>query len=224
MNVIIVGGGKTGSSLANLLIAEKHTVHVVDDRPTLIDKLCREIPSECLVVGDGSSPTVLEKAGIREANVVAAVTGSDETNLVITSLAKFEFNCPRVIGRVNNPKNAWLFTKDMGVDVSLNQSDILAHLVAEEMSLGDMVTLLKLKRGEYSLVEEKVHQQSKACGKSLREIQLPTDCNIVAIIRNHDLMIPNGAFIFEPNDEVLALGSSKALPIFAGLLAKPNES
>ncbi len=222
MKVIIVGGGKTGSHLANLLMDDQHDVKVVDDRPALIDKLCKEIPSKCLVVGDGSAPTVLEQAGIRDANVVAAVTGSDETNLVITSLAKFEFNVPRVIGRVNNPKNAWLFTQDMGVDVSLNQSDILAHLVAEEMSLGDMMTLLKLKRGEFSLVEEKVHQLSPACGKSLRELNLPNECNVVAVIRNHEMMIPNGNFIFQENDEVLALGSSKSLPVFASQLSKPN--
>jgi trk system potassium uptake protein TrkA len=222
MNVIIVGGGKTGSHLANLLMSDKHVVKVIDDRPSLIEKLCKEIPSECLVIGDGSSPSVLEKAGVANANVVAAVTGNDETNLVITSIAKFEFNVPRVIGRVNNPKNAWLFTSDMGVDVSLNQSDILAHLVAEEMSLGDMMTLLKFKRGEFSLVEEKVHELSPACGKTLRELKLPTECNIVAIIRNHEMMLPNGNLTFQKNDEVLALGNAKILPAFAALLAKPS--
>ena len=99
---------------------------------------------------------MLEKAQIVHANVLAAVTGSDETNLVITSLARFEFNVPRVIARVNNPKNSWLFNSEMGVDVFLNQAEILAQLVAEEMSLGDMMTLLKLRRGSYSVVEEKV--------------------------------------------------------------------
>ena len=92
--------------------------------------------------------------------MLAAVTGEDEVNLVITTLARFEFNVPRVIARVNNPKNAWLFTPEMGVDVALNQADILAHLIAEEMSLGDMMTLLKLRKGEYSVVEEKVHPHS----------------------------------------------------------------
>ena len=90
---------------------------------------------------------MLEAAGIRQANVVAAVTGADETNLVVTSLARFEFDVPRTIARVNNPKNAWLFTPEMGVDVALNQADLMAHLIAEEMSLGDMMTLLKLRQG-----------------------------------------------------------------------------
>ncbi len=100
-----------------------------------------------MIYGDGSSPAILESAGIQQAQVLAAVTGEDEANLVVTTLARFEFNVPRTIARVNNPKNAWLFTQEMGVDVSLNQTDILARLIAEEMSLGDMTTLLKLQAG-----------------------------------------------------------------------------
>lgn len=219
MYVIIVGGGNTGSHLAKILIEGKHTVRVIEERPNLLEKLKSELPVDSIVSGDGSAPTILEKAGIDKALVLAAVTGSDETNLVITSLARFEFNVPRIIARVNNPKNAWLFTKDMGVDVALNQADILAHLVAEEMSLGDMMTLLKLKRGEFSLVEEKVHQNALACGKALKDIGLPLDCNVVAVIRNHQLIIPNGSLLLEANDEVLALSKTSKLSEFAALLA-----
>ena len=107
---------------------------------------------------------------MRTANVVAAVTGADETNLVVCSLARFEFGVPRIIARVNNPKNAWLFTPQMGVDVALNQAELIARLVAEEMSLGDMMTLLKLRKGLFSIVEEKVHPASPAVGKSIREL------------------------------------------------------
>lgn len=219
MYVIIVGGGNTGSHLAKILIEGKHTVRVIEERPNLLEKLKSELPVDSIVSGDGSAPTILEKAGIDKALVLAAVTGSDETNLVITSLARFEFNVPRIIARVNNPKNAWLFTKDMGVDVALNQADILAHLVAEEMSLGDMMTLLKLKRGEFSLVEEKVHQNALACGKALKDIGLPLDCNVVAVIRNHQLIIPNGSLLLEANDEILALSKTSKLSEFAALLA-----
>lgn len=223
MLVIVVGGGKTGSHLANLLIADGHQVRVIDDRPALVEKLCTEIPNDCVITGDGSSPSVLEKAGIKNANVVAAVTGNDETNLVVTSLARFEFNVPRVIGRVNNPKNAWLFTPDMGVDVSLNQSDILAHLVAEEMSLGDMMTLLKLKRGEFSLVEDKVHPSAVTVGKTLTEVTLPPESIIVAVIRNHQLMVPNGQTKLEEHDELLMLSRTTNLQQLSNLFANPNE-
>ncbi len=224
MYVIIVGGGNTGSHLAKILLADngKHVVRIIEERPALLEKLRKELPPEVIIAGDGSSPSVLEKAGVDKALVLAAVTGSDETNLVITSLARFEFNVPRVIARVNNPKNAWLFTKDMGVDVALNQADILAHLVAEEMSLGDMITLLKLKRGEYSLVEEKVYPTARACGKQLKDIDLPEECTIVAIIRNHKLFIPRGTLGLEANDEVLALVHASSLSDFASLLAPPR--
>jgi trk system potassium uptake protein TrkA len=222
MYVIIVGGGNTGSHLAKILLEGKHTVRVIEERPALLEKLGSELPPEIIIAGDGSSPTILEQAGIDKALVLAAVTGSDETNLVITSLARFEFNVPRIIARVNNPKNAWLFTNEMGVDVALNQADILAHLVAEEMSLGDMMTLLKLKRGEYSLVEEKVYPTAIACGKALKDLDIPNECNIVAVIRSHKLIIPHGNTVLEANDEVLALVHVTHLSDFAILLAPPR--
>jgi trk system potassium uptake protein TrkA len=222
MYVIIVGGGNTGSHLAKILLEGNHTVKIIEERPALLEKLHSELPKDSIIAGDGSSPTVLEKAGIEKALVLAAVTGSDDTNLVITSLARFEFNVPRIIARVNNPKNAWLFTGDMGVDVALNQADILAHLVAEEMSLGDMMTLIKLKRGEYSLVEEKVYPTAIACGKALKDINLPDECNIVAVIRKHKLLIPHGITVLEASDEVLALVHASRLSDFASLLASPK--
>jgi trk system potassium uptake protein TrkA len=222
MYVIIVGGGNTGSFLTQILINDGHTVRIVEERLDVLEKLRTELPAEVVVAGDGSSPTSLEKADIGKALVLAAVTGSDETNLVVTSLARFEFNVPRIIARVNNPKNAWLFTPEMGVDVALNQSDILAHLVAEEMSLGDMMTLLKLRKGEYSLVEEKVYPTAQACGKLLKDVKLPEECSIVAIIRKHQLILPRGSTMFEAYDEVLALVHGKNLSEFASLLAPPQ--
>jgi trk system potassium uptake protein len=222
MYVIIVGGGNTGSHLAQILLSEGHTVRIIEERPALLEKLKTELPAEAVISGDGSAPSILEQAGVEKALVLAAVTGNDETNLVITSLARFEFNIPRIIARVNNPKNAWLFTAEMGVDVALNQADILAHLVAEEMSLGDMMTLLKLKRGEYSLVEEKVYPTAHACGKPIKDVKLPEECSIVAIIRNHQLIIPRGNTLFEAYDEVLALVHRKNLSEFALLLAPPE--
>jgi len=219
MFVIIVGGGNTGSYLAKLLLDAGHKVRVIEERPVLLEKLRAELPDDAIIAGDGSSPAILEQAGIMHANVLAAVTGSDDTNLVITSLARFEFNVPRIIGRVNNPKNAWLFTSEMGVDVSLNQADILAHLVAEEMSLGDMMTLLKLRRGEFSLIEEKVHPDSVAANKTLRELTLPVESTIVAIIRKNQLIIPRGDTVLLPADEVLALVHGEKLAELGALLS-----
>ena len=218
MFVFIVGGGKTGSQLAMQLLQEGHQVKVIEDRDLVLQRLRLELPPEVVVAGDGSSPAVLEEAGIAKANVLAAVTGEDEVNLVVTTLARFEFNVPRVIGRINNPKNAWLFTAEMGVDVALNQTDILARLIAEEMSLGDMMTLLKLRKGEFSVVEEKVHPASLACGKELSELELPSECVITAIIRKGRLMIPHGNTVLQIADEILAVVHGSQVGQLAALL------
>jgi trk system potassium uptake protein len=218
MFVIIVGGGKTGSNSAELLLKEKHRVVVVDHRPDIIERLRQELPPECVVEGDGSLPSVLEQAGVAEANVVAAVTGEDEANLVVCMLARFEFNVPRVIARVNNPSNAWLFTEEMGVDVALNEPDMMAHLVAEEMSLGDMMTLLKLRKGQYAIVEEKVHPMAIAVGKAIRDLMLPPQCVLAAIIRKGELIIPKGDVLLQPADEILAVVHSSEAAALASLL------
>ncbi|MGE5222313.1 MAG: potassium channel family protein [Omnitrophica WOR_2 bacterium] len=218
MYVIIVGGGQVGSYLASLLIKAGHRVKVVEIRSEIADRLKKDFAGDQIVTGRGSSPALLESIGIRQANVVAAVTGADETNLVVSNLARFEFNVPRVIARVNNPKNAWLFTPEMGVDVGLNQADLMGHLIAEEMSLGDMMTLLKLRKGQYSLVEEKVHPNSFTAGKAIRDLTLPDQCVLAAIIRKGELIIPRGELVLQPADEVLAIIHASQLRRFAELL------
>jgi trk system potassium uptake protein TrkA len=220
MNVIIVGGGKVGSHLADILLQGGHTVRVVDDRPEIIERLHKELPEGTVIFGEMSSPATLEKAGIGTAGVLAAVTDKDEANLVITTLAKFEFRVPRVISRVNNPKNGWLFTPEMGVDVAISQADMMARLIAEEMSLGDMMTLLKLRKGAFSLVEEKVHPDSEANGKAIRDLGLPTECVLVAVIRKGDLIIPHGDTVLQESDEVLAISHQSSLDSLASKLGK----
>ena len=205
MYTIIVGGGQVGAYLASLLLAEKHQIKIIDSRKDRMALLEENIPAEMLILGSGSHPTVLEAAGIHRANVVAAVTGSDETNLVVCSLARLEYKVPRVIARVNNPTNAWLYTPEMGVDVALNQADLLAHLIVEEMSLGDMMTLLKLRRGLFSLVEEKVAPGSLAEGQALRDLQIPAQCVLAGVIRKGELIVPRGDTVLQAADEVLAV-------------------
>ena len=218
MLVIIVGGGRTGSELASMLIGQGHQVKVIDDRPIMVERLKKELGEGQVVLGDVSSPSTLEAAGIAKANGLAAVTAEDEANLVATTLARFEFNVPRTIARVNNPDNAWMFTPEMGVDVALNQADILARLVAEEMSLGDMMTLLKLRKGQFSVVEEKVHPTATAVGKILGELKLPDQCVIVAVLRKGDLIIPRGELVLQQADEVLAIVHATQVADLAAVL------
>jgi len=223
MYVIVVGGGNTGSQLAKFLLDANHKICVIEERPAVLRKLETEIPQEFILIGDGSSPATLEKANIQKAQVLAAVTGSDETNLVITSLGRFEFNVPRIIARINNSKNAWLFTPEMGVDVSLNQAEILSRLTAEEMSLGDMMTMLKIRRGKYSIVEEKIASGAPAIGMALKDLSLPHNCVISGIIRHGEMILPRGTTILEAGDEVLALVDDPAREQLAILLSRPRS-
>jgi trk system potassium uptake protein TrkA len=224
MFVIIVGGGRTGSQLAELLLQEGHAVKVIDDRPEVVERLRGELPPEAFVAGDGSDPTVLENAGVRRANVLAAVTAEDDANLVAASLARFEFKVPRVIARVNDPKNAWMFTAEMGVDVALDNADILSKLIAEEMSLGDMMIMLKIRRGKYSLVEEKIFPGARAVGQTIKDLPLPQNCIISGILRHGEMVLPRGVTVLEEGDEILALVDEPARVELARLLGRPTEA
>ena len=222
MFTIIVGGGQVGIYLASILLAGGHKVRLIEVNRERALRLKETYPGDWIVHGSGSDPNVLESTGARTAQVVAAVTGADETNLVVSSLARFEFQVPRIIARVNNPKNAWLFTAEMGVDVALNQADLIGHLIAEEMSMGDMMTLLKLRKGQYSLVEEKVAPQAFASGKALRDLHLPDQCVFAGIIRKGELIIPRGDTVLQPADEVLAVVHASQLENLAHLLGAPG--
>jgi len=186
-----------------------------------LPRLQRELPTDVVTIGNGTDPAILEAAGVRQAHVVAAVTGTDETNLVITSLARFAFHVPRTLARVHTPKHAWMFTPVMGVDVALNQADVLAHLIAEEMSLGEMMTLLKLRKGQYALVEEQVHPQAPAGGRALRDLPLPSECAVTAIIRSGQLLIPRPDLVLQPADEVPAVVHASQAAQLAALLGCP---
>jgi len=222
MNILIVGGGQVGSYLASLLIKEGHQVRVVEIREKQLKSLQHDLPSDRIVIGEFTDPTVLEAAGIGQADVVVALTPTDEGNLVVSTLARFEFGVNRVIARANNPKNSWMFTPEMGVDVGLTEADLMAHVVAEEISLGDMITLLKVDKGQYSLVKETVASGSPAAGKALKDLFKSEECAIMAIIRNARLVIPRGNTVFEAGDEVLALAGSEQLHFLKTTLGRKD--
>lgn len=222
MIVLIAGGGRTGARLANLLINQNYKVRLVENRRELLAHLHQELPTEVIYEGNPVEPAVLEGAGVREAHAVAAVTSSDPTNLALCFLAKTMFGVPRTIARVNNPNNAWLFNEHFKVDVSLNSADVLAHLIQEEMSLGDMMTLFKIRRGKYSVVEEKIPAGAKAIGLQLKDMDLAEHCVIAAIIRDGVMTLPRGDSVFQENDEIVAVTSPEGARRLADLLAFPE--
>ncbi len=218
MKVLIAGGGRTGAQLARFLINQNHDVTIVEDRKEVLSRIHRELPTEMIVEGNPISPLILEDAGIQNADVMAAVTTSDETNLVLCYIARKRYNVRRTIARVNNPRDAWLFTEQFHVDVAVNQSEILARLIEEEMSMGDMMTLLKLRRGNFSLVEEKVPPGAKVIGVELRNMNL-SHCVIAAIIRHGEMVMPRGVSTFEVGDEVLAVADPQGARLLADWLS-----
>jgi trk system potassium uptake protein len=221
MNVLIAGGGRTGARLANLLINQNYKVRLIENRRELLSYLHQELPTEVIYEGNPVDPSVLEAAGIREVHAVAAVTSNDSGNLAICFLAKSMFDVPRTISRINNPNNAWLFSENFHVDEAVNSADVLAHLIQEEMSLGDMMTIYKIRRGRYSVVEEKVPVGAKAIGIPLKDMDLAEHCVIAAIIRHGVITLPRGDSTLQAEDEIIAVASPEGAQKLADLLAYP---
>jgi len=223
MFVFIAGGGRTGAQLATQLLAQGYEVRLIEHRRELLGRLHHELPTEVIYEGLSTDPNVLKHAGIEKANVVVSCTSDDASNLVLCYLARTIFKVRRTIARINNPRNAWLFDQNFHVDETINNADVMARLIQEEMSLGDMMTLLKLRRGRYSVVEEKVPAGAKAVGVMLKDLGLPDQCVIAAIIRHGQIVLPRGAASLEAGDEVLAVTDSDGAKELEKLLEPPSR-
>jgi trk system potassium uptake protein len=224
MFVIIAGGGRTGAHLALMLGAQNHKVHLIEDRADVLARIHQELPTEVIYQGDPTSPHMLELAGIRECQVLAACTTVDADNLVLCYMGRDRYGVRRTIARINNPRNAWLFDKKFHVDVAINQADMMAKLIAEEMSLGDMMTLVKLRKGEVALVEEKISPRAVAAGKMVKDLSLPPDCTLAAVIRKDAVMAVRGETVLQPGDEILAVVASSQQAALASLLGPPTSA
>jgi trk system potassium uptake protein len=223
MFVLIAGGGQTGAQLATMLLAQKHEVHLIEHRPQVLSYIHRELPTEVIFEGHATDPEILEQAEIQRAQVLAACMPVDAENLALCFLARERYGVHRTIARVNSPRNAWLFDAKFHVDVALNQAGILSSLIEEEMSLGDMMTLLKLRRGRYSLVEEKIPEGASAAGRLIKDLSFPPNLVIAAIIRRGQIVIPHGGTQFEVGDEVLAIVDPVAAKELAVLFGRPQQ-
>jgi trk system potassium uptake protein TrkA len=224
MFVVIGGGGRTGTQLASLLVAQGHEVHLIEHRRAILARLHRELPTEVIFEGHPTDPLMLEQAGIERADLLAACGDEDAQNLSMCFVARTRYRVPRTIARINNPRNAWLFDQKFSVDAAVNQAEIMASLIEEEMTPGTMLTLLKLQRGNYALVEEKIAPGAKAIGVALKDLPLPRDCVIAAIIRAGEIVVPRGVTVFEVGDEVLAVADREGAAGLAALLTPPDEA
>ena len=204
MKVSIAGGGVVGRSIARDLVRNGHEVLIVESDPAVVGRQGVE-PGCRWFAGDACEVKTLDASGFGEADVVVAATGDDEDNLVVSLLAKQEFAVPRVIARVNHPKNSWLFNETWGVDVSVSVPHLMTALVEEAVSVGTLVRLLHFAEGKAGLVEVTLAEESPAAGQGIAELGMPRDASIVAVIRDRRVVVPRGDTELAVGDEVIAL-------------------
>jgi trk system potassium uptake protein TrkA len=200
VKVVIVGAGSVGSSIARELLAHKHEILLIDLKPEVIGR--SGLRGAHWLVGDACELSTLQGAKVEEADVVVSATGDDKVNLVVSLLAKTEFGVGRTVGRVNNPKNDWMFNDSWGVDVAVNTPQLMTALVEEAVEIGDLVRLLTLQTGVSSIVEFTVPHDSHAIGLTVGAIRWPEDSTLVAILRDHAPITPSRDDVIDGGDEL----------------------
>ena len=208
MRIAIAGAGNVGRAIARELLGNGHQVLLIDKDPKAL-KL-DSVPNAEWLLADACEIAALDQAKLDGCQVLVAATGDDKVNLVASLLAKTEYGVPRVVARVNHPKNEWLFDSSWGVDVAVSTPRIIAALVEEAVSVGDVVRLFSLKAGEANLVELTLPDNSICIGKSVAEVELPEDASLAAIIRDSHVITPSGHDVFSAGDELIFVASAKA--------------
>jgi trk system potassium uptake protein len=204
MRVAIAGAGNVGLFIANDLEATGHEVQLIEQNPAVVERAVAAEGVEWFIA-DACEVSSLKEAGLERCDVVVAATGDDEDNLVISLLAKQEFAVPRVIARVNHPKNEWMFNENWGVDLSVSTPHLITALVEEAVSVGRLVRILQFERGQARLVEVTLAQDAPVVDRALKDIDMPRDATVVAVVRGEHVVMPRGDTTFEVGDEVLAM-------------------
>ncbi|MGQ0824849.1 MAG: potassium channel family protein [Actinomycetota bacterium] len=207
MRVAICGAGNVGLFIANDLQGTGHEVQLIEQNPSVAERLTLTEGVE-LVVADACEVASLRAAGLERCDVVVAATGDDEDNLVISLLAKQEFGVPRVIARVNHPKNEWLFNENWGVDLAVSTPHLITALVEEAVSVGRLVRILQFEGGNVRLVEVTLADDSPVLDRAIKDLAIPRDATIVAVLRDEHVVMPRGDTEFQAGDEVLAMVTS----------------
>lgn len=203
MYVIIVGAGKVGYYLAKTLIQEGHEILVIEKDRKTVENLQEEL-DEVIMLGDGCEIRTMTEAGMGRANVVAAVTGDDEDNLVICQMAKRKFGVPRTIARVNDPKNEELF-KELGIDQAVSSTRVIYNLIEQQIETTQLIPLAALKKGEIEIVEADITETSAVAGMRIGQLDMPPNTLIISVIRDGHAIIPHADTKLRPGDSVIAM-------------------
>jgi trk system potassium uptake protein TrkA len=218
MRVVIAGGGAVGTFIANDLRGAGHEVLLIEQDGDVAE---RSIVADGVEwhIADACEVSSLRSAHLENCDVAVAATGDDEDNLVFSLLTKQEFGVPRVIARVNHPKNEWLFTENWGVDVSVSTPHLVTALVEEAVSVGHLVRILQFEGGRVRLVEMTLADDSPAIDRAIKDLPIPRDATIVAVVRAEHVVMPRGDTVFEAGDEVLAMVTADSEDDVRGMLA-----
>jgi trk system potassium uptake protein TrkA len=208
MRIAIAGAGNVGRAIARELLDNGHQVLLIDRDPKALKM--DSVPDAEWLMADACEITSLDKAALGNAQVMVAATGDDKVNLVASLLAKTEYGVPRVVARINHPKNEWMFDSSWGVDVAVSTPRIISALVEEAVSVGDVVRLFSIRKGEANLVEITLPDTAACCGKTVGEVELPEDASIAAIVRDGHVITPKDHDVFAAGDELIFVASAKA--------------
>jgi trk system potassium uptake protein len=209
VRVAIAGAGNVGLFLAHDLATSGHEVLLMEKNPDIAARLPDEEGVQ-LVVADACEVASLQAVHLEDVEVCVSATGQDEDNLVISLLAKQEFAVPRVIARVNHPKNHWLFNESWGIDIAVSQPHLLSALVEEAVSVGSLVRLLQFQGGDTRLVEVTLAEGSPVVGLTIGACGLPRGASVVAIVRDGRVLVPSGDTVLSSGDEVLLLVTAES--------------
>jgi len=204
MRVAVAGAGAVGLYIANDLQSTGHDVLLIEQKPEVKER-STTVDGVEWHIADACEVSSLRDAGLERCEVVVAATGDDEDNLVVSLLAKTEFAVPRVIARVNSPKNEWLFNENWGVDMAVSTPHLITALVEEAVTVGRLVRILQFEGGQARLVEVTLADDSPAIDKAISDIEVPRDATFVAVVRDEHVVMPRGDTVFEAGDEVLAM-------------------
>ena len=208
MRIAIAGAGNVGRAIARELLENGHQVLLIDRDPKALKM--ESVPTAEWLLADACEITSLDLAKLDGCQVLVAATGDDKVNLVASLLGKTEYGVPRVVARVNHPKNEWMFDSSWGVDVAVSTPRIISALVEEAVSVGDVVRLFSFRKGEANLVEITLPDSANCCGRTVGEVELPEDASLAAIVRDGRVISPQEHDVFAAGDELLFVASAKA--------------
>jgi trk system potassium uptake protein len=212
MKVVIAGGGSVGTSIALDLMDRHHEVTLMEQNAMTAERLKSMLPGVTVMAADACEYASLASADVRAAEVMIAATGDDEDNLVISWLSKQEFGVPRVISRINNARNEWLFNESWGVDVSVSTPALITSLVDEAVEVGAIIQLMTLAHGRMRLIEVTLDSNAPAVVENLTldELRLPDSLRVVAVVRNEQPLVPSGSMHFLEQDHVVLMARTDA--------------